>query len=187
MIPSNAFTVAPVFSAFSPPYDRTFHSWSQTVLGGIAIGNGSTGRQVQNWTMAYDGVTIRIGPEGSAATFSYAVSAASNVSLAFDANMAVVLCWMTGTGANLYYYDTVSLAYAYRSFAGYTSCRVAVDDARLVATANSDVIFAYTRAGMLYYRQQRDRYNTEYTIGTTTKKLKQMAPNIGNRLQFELR
>lgn len=187
MIPLNAFTAAPVYSEFIAPYNQPFHSWSQTVLGGLAIGNASSGRATQNWVMTYDGVTIRVSPENGATAFTYAVSGASNVSLAFDNNMAVVLCWMAGTSAFLYYYDTVTLANTVRSFPGFTSCRVVVDDARLLASADSDVIFGYTNAGNLYWRQQRERYNTERLIGATTKRLKRMAPSTGNRLQFELR
>lgn len=187
MIPSDAFTSTPQVSAFQTPYSAPYNPTSQVVLGGVAIGNASLGRQVKNWTAYKDGTFIRIIAAGDASP-SYSVSApdAITVSLAFDGNMGVVLAWAAAADAKLYYYDTLTSGYITRTFAGVTSCRVCVDDARDFYTSASDVIFAYTIGGNLYWRQQRDRYDVERLVGATTKKLIRAGPNIGSRLQFEL-
>ena len=88
--------------------------------------------------------------------------------------------------ANLYYFDTLTASYTTRNFNDVTSCRVVVDDSRDFYTAAPDVIFGYTRAGNVYWRQQRDRYDTERLIGATSNQLIKMAPNINRRLQFAL-
>ena len=186
MIPGNSFTSPPVVSQFIYPYSNQYFPLSQDVLGGLAIGNSSLGRQLKVWNVSYNGAFINVKPEDGPVAFSLAAAPVTSVSLAFDNNMGLVLCWTTGTGANLYYFDALTSQYVTRNFLGISSCRVCVDDARDFYLANSDVIFSYTLTGGLYWRQQRDRYDVQYLIGATTKTLVRAAPNVGNRLQFEL-
>jgi hypothetical protein len=155
-------------------------------MGGVAISDPSQGRQVKVWNISYDGTNINVKPSDGPVAFSLTASPVTSVSLAFDNNMGLVIAWTTGTGANLYYFDTLTSQYITRNFSGISSCRVCVDDARDFYQASSDVMFSYTLSGNLYWRQQRDRYDIQYLIGATTKMLIRAAPNIGNRLQFEL-
>lgn len=187
MIPGNNFTPTPIISTFQPPYDEPYTALSQNVLGGIALNNSSQGRQYRTWNVTYTGGNIEVRPVGNSIAFTLPAVDVQTVSLAFDNNMGVVIAWKTTGGANLYYYDTLTSQYITRFFSGVLSCRVCVDDARDFYTANSDVIFGYTLGADLYYRQQRDRYDTQYNIGPSVKRLIRMAPNVGNRLQFELR
>lgn len=186
MIPLNTFTPTPIVSDFIDPYGRPYNPLSQYVMGGLAIGDASAGREVQVWNVAYNGANITVRPEVGAVAFSMAQSDVQSVSLAFDNNMGLAIAWTTSSGANLYYFDTLTTAYTTQFFPGITSCRVCVDDARDFYAAQSDVIFSYTLSNTLYYRQQRDRYDIQYTIGATTKRLIRAAPNVGNRLQFQL-
>ncbi len=187
MIPAGTFTSVPVYAEFLAPYSNAYTPLSQTVPGGNAIGDPSQGRQVKNWTVSYSSGFIRVTPAGGSEAFSLAATDVQHVSLAFDNNMGLVIAWTSLNGdGNLYYYDTLSAAYAIRIFPGITSCRVCVDDARDVYTTESDVIFAYTKNNTLYYRQQRDRYDVEYEIGATFKMLKRMGPSTGGRFQIEL-
>jgi len=186
MIPANTFTPIPVISNFQAPYDLPYQPLTQHVLGGVAIGNPSLGRQVKIWTVNYNGVSITVKPIDGPIAFTLVAADVQTVSLAFDNNMGLVIGWMTSIDAKLYYYDTLLAAYTIRTFVGPTSCRVVVDDARDFYTAQSDVIFGYTMAGNLYWRQQRDRYDVQYLIGPTANLLRKMAPNVGNRLQFQL-
>jgi hypothetical protein len=187
MIPLNTFTPTPIVSTFQAPYDGRYYPLSQTVLGGIAIGDASAGRQVQLWNVSYDGSAINVKTDTGPVVFSLVQTDVLTVSLAFDNNMGLAIAWKTSTGAKLYYYDTLTSQYIIRDFPGINSCRVVVDDARDFYTALSDVIFSYTLSGNLYWRQQRDRYDIQYLIGPTSKQLIRLAPNVGNRLQFELR
>jgi len=186
MIPGNTFTTVPDPAAFLPPYDESFAPLRQTVPGGIAIGNASRGRDYQNWRVLYSEGLITVAPVAGAVAFSLPVPDVLTVSLAFDNNMGIVLAWQSPAGANLYYFDTVAGAYATRLFTGVTSCRVVVDDERGFYTPASDVIFGYTQAGALYWRQQRDRYDVERQVGLTANLLVKLAPNINRRLQFAL-
>ena len=187
MIPLNTFTPTPIISNFQAPYDLPYNPLSQDVLGGIAIGNPSQGRQYKIWTVSYNGAAIDVKPVDGPIAFSLLAANVETVSLAFDNNMGLVIAWkLTTGGANLYYFDTLTSQYITRFFAGVLSCRVVVDDARDFYTASSDVIFGYTLGGNLYWRQQRDRYDNQYLVGPTTKFLRKMAPNVGNRLQFQL-
>jgi hypothetical protein len=187
MIPLNTFTPTPVISNFQAPYDLPYQPLVQHVLGGVAIGDPSQGRQLKIWTVEYNGVSITVKPIDGPIAFTLVAANVETVSLAFDNNMGLVIVWkLTTGGANLYYYDTLTSQYITRNFPGVTSCRVVVDDARDFYTAQSDVIFAYTLNDNLYWRQQRDRYDDEYLIGPSVKRLRKVAPNIGNRLQFQL-
>jgi hypothetical protein len=186
MIPANTFTTVPEVSQFITPYNDQYFPLSQNVLGGVAVGDPSLGRQVKVWNVSYNGTFINVKPNDGPVAFSLAATDVKTVSLAFDNNMGLVITWTTTGGANLYYYDTLTSAYITRNFPGIASCRVCVDDARDFYLASSDVIFSYTLGGSLYWRQQRDRYDVQYLIGVTTKTLIRAAPNVGNRLQFEL-
>lgn len=186
MIPGNLFTPEPDVSGFEPPLDLPYRPLTQVVQGGIALNNPSQGRQFQQWQVSYANDTISVQPVAQPVVFTLPVTGALAVSLAFDNNMGVVLNWQTINSSVIYYYDTLTAAYNTLTVPGTTSSRICVDDARTFYTAQSDVMFAYTRAGNLCYRQQRDRYQVEYVIGPTTKKLFKVGQSLINRLQFML-
>jgi hypothetical protein len=187
MIPGGNFTTIPVVTALQPPYDLPYDPVSQIVPGGIALSDPSEGRLYQNWEISYDGANINIKPVLSSVVFTLPMPGVLTVSLAFDNNMGLAFAWQTLAGSNLYYFDTDLSAYTTKIFPGTTSCRVCVDEPRDYYNADSDVMIGYTRSNTLYYRQQRDKYNIEYTVGATNRTLRKMAPSLGNRLQFELR
>jgi hypothetical protein len=183
MIPNNAFTTTPIVSAFLPPKDEPYQPLTSKSRGGVALNDASLGRDYQNWVVSYDGSDILVAPQGGSTAFTLTVAGVLSVSLAFDNNMNVILAWMDSVGAKLYWFDNVS--YVTTAFAA-TSCRVTIDDVRDFYNANSDVIFAYTNAGTLYWRQQRDLYAIERTVGPTTGLLQKVGLNQLNRLQFQL-
>jgi len=185
MIPNNAFTTQPIVTAFLPPKDEPYVPLTSKSRGGIALNDASQGRDYQNWVVSYDGANILVAPQGGATVFTLAVAGVRTVSLAFDNNMNVILAWMDSVGAKLYWFNNVS--YVTTAFPA-TSCRVIIDDVSPWYNANSDVIFAYTNNNILYWRQQRDLYAIERTVGPTNANaiLTKVGLNVGNRLQFEL-
>ena len=183
MIPNNAFTTTPIVSAFLPPKDEPYQPLSSKSRGGIALNDASLGRDYQNWVVSYDGANILVAPQDGATAFSLPVAGVLSVSLAFDNNMNVILAWMDSVGAKLYWFDNEN--YVTSDFAA-ISCRVTIDDVRPWYNASSDVIFTYTNANKLYWRQQRDQYAIEYTVGSTTGLLRKVGLNQLSRLQFEL-
>jgi hypothetical protein len=155
------------------PVDEPYTPLYQKVWGGTAIGNGVAGRQVQYWEVSYETGSIRVRPEGGAEAFSLPVAGVTSCSLAFDQNMGVVLAWQTATGSFIYFYSSTG-AYTTLEVTGTTSCRIVVDDLRIESTASSDVIFAYTLDNTLYWRQQRENYTIQRTVGATTGVLQKL-------------
>jgi hypothetical protein len=191
MIPGNTIITTAQVGEFTYPTNLPYAKQSQTVMGGVALGDPSQGRLYQTWVIALSGTTITVAPTATGVTaLTHTATGAdinSTVALAFDSNMAPTICWTTPAGCSLYWYDSSLGAYTTTNYPGVTSCRVAVDDARPFYSSGSDVIFAYTLGGTLYWRQQRDRYAVERTVGATTKKLVRVGLSDKNRLQFELR
>ena len=188
MIPENTFTPEPVVSDFLPPNDGPYSPLTQTVRGGLALGDNSLGRNSQNWTVDYNANLVSVKSSDNTVRFTLPVNGALSVSLAFDTAMRVVLTWTTLTEAFLYYFDTLTSNYITVAYPGVTSSRVTVDKYEDFFTASSDVIFAYVKNDKLYYRQQRDRYGVERFIKDLTEAniLIKVGPNKGNRLQFKL-
>lgn len=186
-VPLGLFTTEPIITPFRSPINGAYSPLQQSVLGGTAIGNGAAGREVQVWTVFYDAGVINVAPQSGSVAFTLAVPGVLSVSLGFDSNMQVAIGYTTIAGAYFYFYDFIGGAFTTLAIVGATSCRVCVDDPRLFNTVNSDVIFAYTRAGSLYYRQQRDRYLVEMLIGIARGPLLRAGPNVENHLQFQIK
>jgi hypothetical protein len=189
VIPSNSFTPSPIQGGFRPPNDLDYTPLRQIVWGGQAIGDGTKGRLVKYWEVFLDPSGIVVKPVNGEVAFTLTginVSEITTVSLAFDNNMGLVIAYTVPAGAHLYYFNSLTNQYVNRFFTGVISCRVCVDDAREFYSSASDVIFAYTLSGNLYYRQQRDRYDTERLVGATPNKLIKLGQSFVNRLQAEL-
>lgn len=187
MLPSNIITDVPQISAFAGTMSNIYDPMRDVVMGGIALNDPSQGRNYKEWVVSYSTGIISVGANGGAIDFTLTVANVLSVSLAFDNNMAVVLGYMLSDGAYVYYYDSIIKDFITKHIVDATSCRVCIDDLRQFNESRSDVIFGYTKAGNLYWRQQRDRYDVERLVGATTRILTRMGPNVGNRLQFELR
>lgn len=187
-LPLGIITPEPVYAPFlAPLQDWEYDPFQEMVIGGTAIGDGAAGREVQNWVISYASGVIEVSPENGAPQFSLAVEDVLTVSLGFDSNMAVAIAYQTAAGANFYYFSAILNAYTTLTVAGATSCRSSVDDPRLFDSGASDVIFAYVLDEVLYYRQQRDRYTIQYTVGPAAgQTLIKMSFTTLNRMQFEL-
>ena len=177
-------------SAFLPPIDDpVLKPLLMRATGGVAIGDGSQGREVQFWTISYDGSTILVVPQNASPSFSLAIDGVLSVCLAFDSNMAVAIAYMKADGGYLYYFNGLHNQYETIYVPEATSCRVAVDKTTAFFNAQSDVIFMYTNTSNgVRYRIQRERYLTEHiapgnSAGST---LVRLGPSEDNRLQFQL-
>ena len=190
-VPLNTFTDPAVPSGFLPPLDIAYEPLYMQATGGVALNDGSQGREVQFWTIVYnsgDTISVQAANSGTAG-YTLAIPGVLSLCLAFDSNMAVAISYMKADGAYLYYFNGIHNAYETLHFAGVTSCRVAVDKTTAFFSGQSDVIFGYTDASNeVRYRIQRDRYLTEYTVpgGSAGWELVRLGPNEDNRLQFQL-
>lgn len=172
MIPANTFTAEPLTADFITPYQRPYQALVDAHLGGVAIGNPSQGRDVRVWVGRYEAGEIRIYSEtDNVLGFALPVVGVTELSIAFDNNMNPVIAYRTNAGGHLYYYDTITAAYATLTVADISRARVRTDDVSDFYNASSDVLWVYVRGGVVYWRQQRDRYATERTVGTAGSKL----------------
>ncbi len=179
------FTPTPEVGVFLPPNNLPYNPLSQIMNGGIAINDASEGREYQLWETFYDSPNIKIKPVTGSVEFTHNAPNAISVSGAFDQNMAAVVAWQEDTTSNIYYFGISG--YTTLTVSDTTSCRIAVDDGREYYNASSDIFFAYTKNDNLYYRLQRDNYNTEYLIGNCgPAKIISLGLTDKNRLQFQL-
>ena len=178
-----------VYAPFLPPIDDPIYDpLSMRATGGTDLGDGANGREVQFWGCSYDGANINVVPEVSGSSFALPVADVLSCCLAFDTNMAVAICYTKADGGYLYFFNSLTSSFQTMFIAGVTSCRVAVDKTTEFFNAQSDVIFAYVDdVGMIRWRQQRDRYAIEYTVGAASagKVMTRLGPTTDNRLQIQ--
>lgn len=195
MLPDNVLSSRVMRGDFAgvralPPHDGIdFHS------GGVALNDASMGMEYQVWQ-----AEIKTDPQSTAQWIE--VSAPNSppitvhsghditeVSLSFDLNMQLALAWVEAGQAYLMWFDnTVPGIVTTTLAADVANPRIINDELRPAFSAGSDIILAYLRGGALYYRQQRDRYQTERLLdaGPWTDLIR-IGMNSKNRLQFELR
>jgi len=190
MLPNNAISAVPKYAIYQAPDAQDGQEVQSLELGGVALNDATQGRRVRTWKAWIDDKTIKIAPFVEMAPVTTLVTVAgtlTSVSLAFDASMAPTICYFEDDLLKLRWYNTVTASFQTDSFSGATSARVSTDDKRSSREGQSDVIFAYVRAGTLYYRQQRDRYLIERVVGAAVKrKLTRLGLTQNYRLQFEL-
>ena len=172
-LPNDALSVAPVPSALLTPDNRLRSSLLPATLltdyeqGGIALNDPSQGLRVQPWMAYLDGNTIYCVPEaGGTPTAILTDTGITELSLAFTQSMDVVLAYVASGDTKLYWFDSTIPGQTTTTFAGATSPFLSLDDKRPEESAASDVLFFYVRSGVLYYREQRERYQTERSLAT---------------------
>jgi|GEM_PF-767329 len=191
-IPFGALSSVPVVSSLVAPDDRIRETYLQDwERGGIALNDPSQGLNVRDWRAYTDGITVWVAPdpEGAPATAVLTGAGITEVSLAFDQNMQATLAFIEAGTQKLWWYDTLAGVMVVTSFPGARSGMLSMDDKRHGSGAYNDVIFAYIRDGSLRYRQQRDRYGVEYTLGAVAgsrSRLLQFGMGENNRLQFKV-
>jgi hypothetical protein len=194
MLPNNALSSTVLSAPFLAPragvrFDAA-HGLTDTHLGGIALGDASAGISYQLWTARADGANVYLSAPNTPEFPLLANVNAAWVALAIDQSAREFVAYADINGnASYYWYDTTILAYRTSALAGVIP-RVfaALDDSRPLELGSSDVILAYERAGHLYYRQQRDRFGTEYDLGSipgiAPSTLVQIGMNAKLRFQF---
>lgn len=174
-----------------PPDALTDYEW-----GGVGLNDATGGLRQKIWTARANGDTgeVYISAPGIPEVVVFTAPGITELSLAFDQNMRPFVAFVQNGQAKYYWYDTVlggtrisDLDPADRN------PRCTMDDKRDFATflGQNDIILAYVRDGFLYYRQQRDRFNTERQLynneavdGRVPGRLMRVGMHRGNRLQF---
>lgn len=188
MIPLNTFTAEPIYSPLLDPYSDEFTPFSDRHRGGIAISDGSKGRDYQIWEIRYaDGVASIYLEESLIPSYSISIPEPDMISVAFDNNMRPTIAYVISNVGYLYYYDTLTESYSTISISGITSSRARIDDVSDFYNSTSDVLWIYTLGDTVRWRQQRDRYTVEYIVGAAGGKvIKKAGMNQLRRFQIEL-
>ena len=155
--------------------------------GGVGLHDPSAGLEVQEWTFTLRGDTVVVRAADGSETELLTADGITELAGTFDANMAVAVAFVRAQQTTLYWYDTTIHDYTTTAVAG-TSPRLTLDDKRPLHVADRDILLVYLRADKIYYRQQRDRYGTEYPLGDLpagTERLGRVGMSTAGRVQVE--
>lgn len=187
MLPGGVLSTAPVRAKLLYPGERHRDPGIEYTLAGPAIGVPIVAQRATLWTFGLAGGQVSATPDGGAPVVLQATPNADYFGADFDNSMHYTVAWTDGTGKiTLVYYDGTLPGYTTIQFTG-SRPQVSLDDGRFVEQASSDVIVAYMSGSNLCYRQQRDRFLTEYTLATSTPAahiLARIGMGLNNRMQF---
>lgn len=144
--------------------------------GGIALSDPSEGINTYVWVSSYDDIAgdIKLTNETTLveSTIITGVLNVTQISFAFDSNMRPSIAYVLATGeAYHYWYDSVIEDYTTTLLpVGTTTPRLCHDDKRFFFVTNNttDVILGYLLSNTLYFRLQRERYQTDHAIATVS-------------------
>lgn len=186
MLPDNALSTTTVAGILIGGRSYPVNKQRDFEDGGIYIQDSSEGLQYQVWEAILHDDNVILKSETTPKFIAYTGSNITEISFTFDRNMNFTLAFVQNGKSKLYWYDSQLGAMTTTNFGSTVSSpRVSLDDKRDLQSAVSDVIFAYVKNNNLCYRQQRDRYQTEYILKTGgVNKLKKFGMNSKYRLQF---
>lgn len=159
-------------------------------MGGPGLSDATGGLRQKVWTLRAYGETgeVYISAPGVFETLLFTAPGITELSLAFDQNMRPFVAFVQSGQAKFRWYDTVAEANQITSLDPTDiSPRCTMDDKRDSATelGTNDIILTYVRGGNLYYRQQRDRFETERLLYEGVPgRLLRVGMHRGNRLQW---
>ncbi len=192
MLPDHVLSSQIVSAPFSFPRNIPKAALIDYEYGGVDIQDPSKGLRVKVWKCEYLEGDFVVSAEGVEPVTVLTVANVAEIGFSFDSNMNPFVCYQLENGtAKYYWFDSTVPGFVTSTLpSGSTSPRCCYDDNRAsqVARNITDVILAYTRAGSLYFRAQRDRYLTEYLLSAETgdSTILQMGINEKLRLQFRM-
>ncbi|WP_313116417.1 hypothetical protein [Stenotrophomonas indicatrix] len=186
MIPPGGPSTTPIPAANLERVNSTLQPLIDFEMGGVALNDASQGLRVKLWRARVDGDVVYVGPEVGNEQPAFIRPGITSVALAFDQNMQPAIAFVQAGLAWLWWYDSSVPGMVFTSFPGVINPRLTLDDKRPTQTSSSDVILGYLRAGSVYYRQQRDRYQIEYLFSASPPcgGLATLCMSTGGRLQF---
>jgi hypothetical protein len=191
-LPDNALSSTPVASPLIAPDSDPRADFSEDYeRAGVAVNDPTQGLDVKTWRGWTDGTSVFVAPLPTLSPVTTVVTGANitEVALSFDQNMEPTVAYVEGGMVKLRWYDSQAGSTVTTSWLGVRSPMLTLDDKRATAGSTSDIIFAYIRDGQARYRQQRDRYNVEYTLGPVpgpSSRLLRVGMGVNNRLQFKV-
>lgn len=185
VIPQGDITVDPIAAAFLFKQREYGDLLTDYEMGGVALNDSSQGLMVKEWTATYHDGGVYVGAADVPEVLQFSKPGITEVALAFDQNMNPFVAFVDGAGSHFWWFDSTTSQMTFTDLAG-TTPRCTLDDGRALQRNTSDIILAYMKGNDLYYRQQRDRYETEYLLKSSAgNKLVTVGMNKGLRLQFQ--
>lgn len=135
--------------------------------GGIGLNDPSAGLNYRKWKLFYNKETGDLFLKRADQDTTHLVLnqiGITNVGLSFDFNMNPQVVYVYNNKTYFYWYDTAASGYITTEIVGAKNPCISLDDNRDVAADTNDIILAYQKDTGLYFRRQRDRYQTEYLI-----------------------
>ena len=187
MMPLNILSTTPVQAQFIETVNRRSAPLVDYERGGIALLDGSQGMNIQEWKVEVIGNDVFVFALNTPPTLVFSTPGITEISLAFDYSMNPTFAYVDGSGAHLRGFDTSVGGIVTTDFPGILNPRITLDEKRDLFAVDADIIMAYTRSNGLYFRQQRDRYLTEYLLKEDVNAtLVSVGMNTSNRLQFQM-
>lgn len=192
MLPDSVLSTQIVSAPFTYPRNIPKSPNVSYEFGGIALQDPSQGLRVQVWRGEYlNGQVVLSAPAVPAAPL-LTIADVVDLDISFDQNMNPFVCYELEDGtARFYWFDSSLPGFTTTTLAtGSFDLRCAHDDTRKLQVERgvSDVILAYLRAGSLYFRAQRERYQTEHLLSDEIgdRGLMRVGMNSQLRFQFQL-
>ncbi|MEC7118980.1 MAG: hypothetical protein VXW65_03625 [Pseudomonadota bacterium] len=152
--------------------------------GGVAVQDTSQGLRVKIWQAYLDGDNVMIVAPEVPPTVLFSAAGITELALAFDQNMRPAVAYRQSGTAKLWWYDSTIADMTVTDFGDCRDLHLTLDDNRPNQISVSDIIFGYIRDNALYYRQQRDRYETEYLLSAVAQDLTMMGMMTNQRMGF---
>jgi hypothetical protein len=190
MLPDNVASSTRLPGDYLPPDQIGNDPLQDFELAGIALNDPSQGLQARVWRCYYAGTQdVMIEPAGGDATLVFTLAGITRLALAFDQNMRPHIAYTKDGEGFLRWYDPVPQAFVTTNFGAIRDLRLSLDDKRAFADNTSDIILAYLSGTGLFYRQQRDRFQTERQLASNlpaTSRLRRVGMGRGLRMQFDV-
>lgn len=188
MLPDGVLSTTPQPAGFLPPRDAPPQPLVDYEMGGVAISDPSKGLLVKAWRMRWVEGDFILDAPATAPTVVYSADDVTELSFTFDQNMKPFITFVDAVSPKYYWYDSAAGGYQLVNLASdVITPKCTLDDKRLNQVGVSDIILAYIRAGSLCYRQQRDRFDTEYVLKDNVGgRLRRIGMNYNWRLQFDI-
>lgn len=186
MLPNSSLSTESIPDAFAVPARNS--PLLDYEIGGYDVGDTSQGLSVKLWRCYYENNIVMISDNANITHNLISIFGITHLSFAFDLNMHPMVVYIKDNICYLWWYDSTQSQYVTTEYGeDYIYPQLSLDDNRSNQSQNADVIFAYIKDENLYYRQQRDRYLTEYLLKNVgSSKLKQIGMSKNSRFQFRL-
>lgn len=161
-------------------------------LGGINLNDSTYGNNITTWKTKVENNNIMVA-KSPFNTYTTLLSDTdiTEVSLAFDQSMRPYVAYKAGGNTKLWWYDTNISGQTTTNYGtGIRTPFLTLDDKRQSSNSTNDILFFYITSSKLYYRQQRDRFQTArelYTFSGPSVDIIRVGLSNKLRMQIEIK